>query len=49
VLETLDNPKLLETLSAGAREAGAVYTEEAMVTRFTDGIVQALWRPISRT
>jgi glycosyltransferase involved in cell wall biosynthesis len=49
VLETLDSPELLDTLSAGARESGAVYTQEAMVTRFTDGIARALQRPFSRT
>jgi glycosyltransferase involved in cell wall biosynthesis len=48
-IEVMGNTKLLGALSAGARESAGVYTEEAMVRRFTEGILRALQRPFSRT
>ena len=45
VRSVLEDPARLAALSKGARASGAIYTEDAMVARFAQGIVAAIERP----
>lgn len=45
ILSVLASPAQLGALSDGARKSAAIYTEEAMVRRFTDGIGRAISIP----
>jgi glycosyltransferase involved in cell wall biosynthesis len=49
VASLLEDPIRLTALSEGARASGAVYTEEAMVERFADGIERAIAHLPERT